>query len=48
MTKMIAFREDAREAIRRGVGELTKAVRSILGPCAFGSVDRNRLENAST
>jgi chaperonin GroEL len=33
MTKMIAFNQDAREAIRRGVGKLTKAVRSTLGPC---------------
>ena len=33
MAKMIAFSQDAREAIRRGVGKLTKAVRSTLGPC---------------
>jgi chaperonin GroEL (HSP60 family) len=33
MAKMIAFNQDAREAIRRGVGKLTKAVRSTLGPC---------------
>jgi chaperonin GroEL len=32
-SKMIAFSQDAREAIRRGVGKLTKAVRSTLGPC---------------
>jgi len=33
MAKTIAFNQDAREAIRRGVGKLTKAVRSTLGPC---------------
>ena len=33
MTKMIAFHQDAYAAIRRGVGKLTKAVRSTLGPC---------------
>jgi len=33
MTKMIAFHHDARESIKRGVGILTKAVRSTLGPC---------------
>ena len=33
MVKMVAFKQDAREAIRRGVGKLTKAVRSTLGPC---------------
>ena len=33
MTKMMAFHQDAREAIRRGVGKLTKAVRNTLGPC---------------
>ena len=33
MAKTVAFNQDAREAIRRGVGKLTKAVRSTLGPC---------------
>ena len=33
MAKMIAFNQEAREAIKRGVGKLTRAVRSTLGPC---------------
>ena len=32
MTKMIAFDQEAREAIRRGVSILAKTVRSTLGP----------------
>jgi chaperonin GroEL len=32
MAKMIAFDQDAREAIRRGVGKLAKAVKVTLGP----------------
>ena len=32
MSTMI-FREETREAIRRGVGQLTRTVRSTLGPC---------------
>ncbi len=32
MAKMIAFEQEAREAIKRGVGKLTKTVRSTLGP----------------
>ena len=33
MAKMIAYDQQAREAIRRGVATLTKTVRSTLGPC---------------
>ena len=33
MSKMIAFDQEAREAIKRGVGQLTRTVRSTLGPC---------------
>lgn len=33
MAKMIAFNQEAREAVRRGVGKLTRTVRSTLGPC---------------
>lgn len=33
MVKMIAFEQEAREAIKRGVGKLAKAVRHTLGPC---------------
>ena len=33
MAKMIAFDQEAREAIKRGVGKLTRTVRSTLGPC---------------
>src|SRR5512132_4048595 len=32
MAKMIAFDQEAREAIRRGVGKLAKAVKVTLGP----------------
>jgi chaperonin GroEL len=33
MAKMIAFDQESREAIRRGVGRLARTVRSTLGPC---------------
>ena len=33
MAKMIAFHQDARDAIKRGVGKLARTVRSTLGPC---------------
>jgi chaperonin GroEL len=33
MVKMIAFDQEARDAIKRGVGKLTRTVRSTLGPC---------------
>ncbi|MBC8870800.1 MAG: chaperonin GroEL [Planctomycetes bacterium] len=33
MPKMIAFDQEARAAIKRGVGKLTRTVRSTLGPC---------------
>ena len=32
MAKIIAFDQEAREAIRRGVGKLAKAVKVTLGP----------------
>ena len=32
MAKMIAFEQEAREAIRRGVGKLARAVKVTLGP----------------
>ena len=32
MAKMIAFDQEARDAMRRGVGKLARAVRSTLGP----------------
>ena len=32
MAKMIAFDQEARDALRRGVGKLTQAVRVTLGP----------------
>ena len=33
MAKMIVFDQEARDAIKRGVGKLTRTVRSTLGPC---------------
>jgi len=33
MAKMIAFDQEARDAIKRGVGKLAKTVCSTLGPC---------------
>ena len=33
MAKMIAFDQEAREAMKRGVSKLTRTVRSTLGPC---------------
>jgi chaperonin GroEL len=33
MVKMIAFDQEARDAIKRGVGKLTRTVRSTFGPC---------------
>ncbi|MHA2279534.1 MAG: chaperonin GroEL [Promethearchaeota archaeon] len=33
MAKQMAFQQDARDAMRRGVERLTKAVKSTLGPC---------------
>lgn len=32
MAKMIAFDQEAREAIRRGIGKLARAVKVTLGP----------------
>ncbi len=32
MAKIIAFEQDAREAMKRGVHKLAKTVRSTLGP----------------
>ncbi|MEL7335643.1 MAG: TCP-1/cpn60 chaperonin family protein, partial [Planctomycetota bacterium] len=32
MAKIIAFEQEAREAIRRGVGKLARAVKVTLGP----------------
>jgi chaperonin GroEL len=32
MAKIIAFDQEAREAIRRGVGKLARAVKVTLGP----------------
>ena len=38
MVKQIAFKNDAREAILRGVQKLAKAVTSTLGPCGRNAV----------
>ena len=50
MAKIIAFDQEAREAIRRGVSKLARAVKVTLGPKgrnvilqkSFGSPDRHQ------
>ncbi len=41
--KQIAFDQEAREALRRGVAKLAKAVKVTLGPKAGTSSSRSRL-----